>query len=33
LTGAQFKELIAKTPFTKVEITENPMDLEVLLDK
>jgi len=33
LTGAQFKELIAKTPFTKVEITENSMDLEVLLDK
>jgi ubiquinone/menaquinone biosynthesis C-methylase UbiE len=33
LTGARFKELIAKTPFTKVEITENPMDLEVLLDK
>lgn len=33
LTGAQFKELISKTPFTKVEITENAMDLEVLLDK
>ncbi len=33
LTGAQFKELVAKTPFTKVEIKENPMDLEVLLDK
>jgi len=33
LTRAQFKELIAKTPFTKVEITENPMDLEVLLDR
>lgn len=33
LTGAQFKELISKTPFTKIEITENPMDLEVLLDK
>jgi ubiquinone/menaquinone biosynthesis C-methylase UbiE len=33
LTGAQFKELLAKTLFTKVEITENPMDLEVLLDK
>ncbi len=33
LTGTQFKELIAKTPFTKVEITENAMDLEVLLDK
>ena len=33
LTRAQFKELIAKTPFIKVEITENAMDLEVLLDK
>lgn len=33
LTGAQFKELIAKTPFSKVEITENAMDLEVLLGK
>jgi ubiquinone/menaquinone biosynthesis C-methylase UbiE len=33
LIGAQFKELIAKTPFSKVEIRENPMDLEVLLDK
>jgi ubiquinone/menaquinone biosynthesis C-methylase UbiE len=33
LTGAQFKELIAKTPFTKVKITENAIDLEVLLDK
>ncbi len=33
LTRAQFKELIAKAPFTKVEITENPMDLEALLDK
>lgn len=33
LTAAQFKELIARTPFTKVEITENAMDLEVLLHK
>jgi ubiquinone/menaquinone biosynthesis C-methylase UbiE len=33
LTGAQFKELIAKTPFKKVDITENSIDLEVLLDK
>jgi ubiquinone/menaquinone biosynthesis C-methylase UbiE len=33
LTGAQFKELVAKTPFTKVEITENPMDLEALLHR
>lgn len=33
LTGAQFKELVARTPFTKIEITENAMDLEVLLHK
>jgi ubiquinone/menaquinone biosynthesis C-methylase UbiE len=33
LTAAQFKELIAKTPFTKVEITQNAIDLEVLLHK
>jgi ubiquinone/menaquinone biosynthesis C-methylase UbiE len=33
LTAAQFKELIAQTPFTKFEITENSIDLEVLLHK
>lgn len=33
LTGAQFKELVAKTPFKKVEIKENSIDLEVLLAK
>jgi ubiquinone/menaquinone biosynthesis C-methylase UbiE len=33
LTGAQFKELIAKTPFSKVDIKENAIDLEVLLGK
>ena len=26
------KALVAKTPFTKVEITKNPMALEVLLE-
>jgi ubiquinone/menaquinone biosynthesis C-methylase UbiE len=33
LTAAQFRELVAQTPFTKLEITENPIDLEVLLSK
>ena len=33
LTGAQFKELVAQTSFKKIEVTENPMVLEVLLDK
>jgi len=33
LTATQFKALIAKTPFKSVEITENPMEVEVLLYK
>lgn len=33
LTAAHFKELIAHTPFKKVEITENSIDMEVLLNK
>ncbi len=33
LTGAQFKGLIAQTPFTKVQITTNPVNLELLLGK
>jgi hypothetical protein len=33
LTAAQFKELIARTPFSKVDIKENAIDLEVLLGK
>lgn len=33
LTAAQFKELIAQTPFKKVEIMENSIDLEVRLYK
>ncbi len=33
MTAAQFKELASKTPFKKVEITENAVDLEVLLKR
>ena len=33
LTQAQFEELISRTPFKKATITENEMELEVLLEK
>lgn len=33
LTAKQFKELIALTPFNNFEITENAIDLELLLHK